>query len=67
MPGETSPTAWPPETGTVVVIVGEDDTAWRVERIMSDGAVRCFSYRDGRVRIVAALDVHPCPDNARAG
>jgi hypothetical protein len=67
MPGETSPTAWHPETGVVVVIDGEDGAVWRVERIMSDGAVRCFSYRDGRVRIVAAAVVHPCPDNARAG
>ena len=67
MPAETSPMAWQPETGAVVVIVGEDGAVWRVERIMSDGAVRCFSYRDGRVRIVAAAAVHPCPDNARAG
>ncbi len=61
------PTPFVPEPGTVVVIDGDDGAVWRVERVMEGGALRCFSYRDGSVRVVDVSLVRPCPDNARAG
>ena len=65
MTKQTTPS--PFEPGTLVVIDGDDGAVWRVERPMEGGALRCFSYRDGQVRVVDASLVRPCPDNTRAG
>lgn len=51
--------------GDLVVIAGEAGI-WRVERIGGDGSLRCFSYVDGRFRVVARDVVRPCPEGTRA-
>jgi|GEM_PF-1300019 len=65
MTNQTTPSSFAP--GTLVVIDGDDGAVWRVERLMEGGALRCFSYRDGQVRVVDVSLVRPCPDNTRAG
>ncbi len=48
------------EPGTLVV-VDDEVGVWRIERTLDDGRLRCFSYVDGRVRVVPRPSVHPCP------
>jgi hypothetical protein len=53
------------QPGDLVVIDGEAGV-WRVERLVDDGTLRCFSYVDGRFRVVPREVVKPCPDGTRA-
>jgi hypothetical protein len=53
------------QPGDLVVIDGEAGV-WRVERIGDDGSLRCFSYVDGRFRVVGRDVVRKCPDGTRA-
>jgi hypothetical protein len=48
------------EPGILVVVDGEIGV-WRIERVLDDGQLRCFSYVDGRLRLVPRLLVRPCP------
>ncbi|MDP2341710.1 MAG: hypothetical protein Q8O67_12195 [Deltaproteobacteria bacterium] len=51
--------------GDLVVIDGLEGV-FRLERLVDDGRVRCFSYVDGRFVVVDKALVHPCPPMTRA-
>jgi hypothetical protein len=53
------------EPGSLVVVDGEIGV-WRIERALVDGQLRCFSYVDGRMRVVPRLLVRPCPEGIPA-
>ncbi len=66
------------KVGDLVVIAtigaaadGTPDGPWRagvfrLERVLEDGRLRCFSYVDGGFVVVDAALVKPCPPNTRA-
>jgi hypothetical protein len=62
----TSPSvAGGPAVGDLVVVDGVTGVL-RVERVLEDGRLRCFSYVDGSFVVVGVAVVRPCPPGTRA-
>jgi hypothetical protein len=49
-----------------LVVVDSEVGVLRVERVLPDGRLRCFSYVDGSFVVVDAHRVRPCPPHTRA-
>ncbi len=62
----TSPSvAGTPAVGDLVVVGGVPGVL-RVERVLEDGRLRCFSYVDGSFVVVDVAGLRPCPPGTRA-